>query len=394
LNNFAGGNLIYKKEYSRSSFLLLKDGSGYQAYVMIVIADSSYIKNDLTKLDHNKYNQRDKDFSGIVLYNTPNGSFVSGWIYKNGKAIQKLPVNKTPNHTAVQNVSNNKKLATVICTDWWQETYVGDNMVDRKYLGTTCQGFGDGNTNDQPAPIDGGGGDGGFISPGDGCGGCSGGGGSGGPTNSPDNNAIEQVIENKPFAFLFDVDCATLKKWLAVAKFTPDQSIIDKLNTAARTIVASSAVGLPADGVISKNIAYIQKINDAYSTVVNMDYFPVTVSQLPIVNGQRLGPGQFLNYIRTHINDFTDHSKTFAPYNYGGVDDRSKWTSTDPKGAIVAIDLPGPDDASVLLHTHQQIDGLLPPYMNLCTEIIRLAGTAILAILPTVTVLIHFIPVE
>ncbi|MEO3405474.1 hypothetical protein AAFN85_16305 [Mucilaginibacter sp. CAU 1740] len=44
---------------------------------MIIIADPLYLKNDLSKLDSNKYNRRDSDFSGVVLYSTPKGKFVN-----------------------------------------------------------------------------------------------------------------------------------------------------------------------------------------------------------------------------------------------------------------------------------------------------------------------------
>ena len=47
LKNMTTGKIIYKKEYSKTSFLLLNDGSGYQAYIMIMMADSAYLNNDL-----------------------------------------------------------------------------------------------------------------------------------------------------------------------------------------------------------------------------------------------------------------------------------------------------------------------------------------------------------
>ncbi|RDC56456.1 hypothetical protein DU508_12755 [Pedobacter chinensis] len=127
---------------------------------------------------------------------------------------------------------------------------------------------------------------------------------------------------------------------LETAKFTPDQSIINKLNTLVNYI--------PYNNDLYKDIAYIQNINNAYSTVVNMDYFSVKVNTLPIVNGQRLSPEQFMHYIRVNMNSFTDGTKTFNAYNNYGVDDRAKWNSTNPIGSILALDIAGPDDASVI----------------------------------------------
>ncbi|KAF5280095.1 hypothetical protein FQR65_LT15085 [Abscondita terminalis] len=66
-----------------------------------------------------------------------------------------------------------------------------------------------------------------------------------------------------------------------------------------------------------------------------MDYFPVTVNQLPIINGTRLTPEQFLNHIRTNINNFVDTGYSeCTPYNNYGVDDRNLWNSSNPLGAI------------------------------------------------------------
>jgi hypothetical protein len=80
----AGNGVIYKHQYSRSSFILLKDARGYQAYVMTIIADSAYIGNDLSKLAKTTYRKRDPAFTGIVLYFTPTGTFVRSYGYKNG----------------------------------------------------------------------------------------------------------------------------------------------------------------------------------------------------------------------------------------------------------------------------------------------------------------------
>jgi hypothetical protein len=78
---------IYPKENSRSSFLLLSNNKNYDAYIMTIYADPSYLKNDTSKLSHNTYLKHDADFTGLVLYFTPKGQYVSGFAYKNGKLI-------------------------------------------------------------------------------------------------------------------------------------------------------------------------------------------------------------------------------------------------------------------------------------------------------------------
>lgn len=134
--------------------------------------------------------------------------------------------------------------------------------------------------------------------------------------------------------------CETLKAWLATAKFTPNASIIDKLNTLKNS-------GLDAF-LFGEKIARIQSIDDASSPVVNMDYFPININQMPIVNGQRLSPDQFIHYLRTNLDSFTDGTKIFTPYNNYGIDDTAKWNSNDPTGSILALDIKGPDNASVI----------------------------------------------
>ncbi|MDB5138592.1 MAG: hypothetical protein JWR12_508 [Mucilaginibacter sp.] len=146
LSNKPGGNAVYKKQYSRSSFILLNDGTNYEAYVMTIIADSAYLKNDLTKLDRNKYNKRDSDFSGVVLYSTPKGKFVSGWFYKNGNITSALSslyktyttATSKNNGPVVQSLKTNLLQAVMTCTDWYQ-TYTIDGVTsDPVYLDTTC----------------------------------------------------------------------------------------------------------------------------------------------------------------------------------------------------------------------------------------------------------------
>ncbi|OJW13324.1 MULTISPECIES: hypothetical protein [unclassified Mucilaginibacter] len=61
----------------RSSFLIIKNSGGYNAYIMTVIADTSYLKGDIKKLNNNSYNKRDGNFSGVVIYSTVKGKFLT-----------------------------------------------------------------------------------------------------------------------------------------------------------------------------------------------------------------------------------------------------------------------------------------------------------------------------
>ncbi|MYY48281.1 hypothetical protein [Elizabethkingia anophelis] len=129
-----------------------------------------------------------------------------------------------------------------------------------------------------------GGADGGYN--GSGYGGSHGG-GSGGGGSAPSESAVKDQIKDQPFA-LVDAPCDVVKKWLATAKHTVAPAQINKLKSIVETAYNNSSV--TPGGMTYERIASVQKIDDAYSAVVNMDYFPVTVNQLPIVNGTRLTP--------------------------------------------------------------------------------------------------------
>ena len=133
----------YNKNYTRSSFLLLKNGNTYSAYIMTIIADSAYLKNDLSKLTRNTYRQRDTDFTGLVLYYTPKGDFVSGWGFKNGNLIE--PGSQADSTATTQNIKkryNSLKPSEAAkpqdCTSYYFVVFHGDEIISISYMYTTC----------------------------------------------------------------------------------------------------------------------------------------------------------------------------------------------------------------------------------------------------------------
>ncbi|WP_343524097.1 hypothetical protein [Pedobacter sp.] len=151
---------------------------------------------------------------------------------------------------------------------------------------------------------------------------------------------FSDFLTDNPFVLISNVPCEVLKKWIETAKFAPDLSIRSKLNDLKNSRLSQVLIGI--------QIARIQKITDARSPIVNMDYFPVKINQLPIVNNQRLSADQFLHYLRVNLDLFTNQTKTFKPYNTNGIDDRDLWNSNNPKGSIIALDIVGPENASVI----------------------------------------------
>src|SRR6185312_1256210 len=130
------------KKYNRTSFLILNDGKKYAAYIMMILADSTYIGSDFKKLSHNTYRHHDADFTGMVLYFTPKGQYVNGFTYRNGQLVLSTAIKSKVGSTS-QNV---KTRATLLkredlnCTDWYADYYVDNVLVASQYLGTTCDG--------------------------------------------------------------------------------------------------------------------------------------------------------------------------------------------------------------------------------------------------------------
>jgi hypothetical protein len=142
LKNRSTNRLFGRKEYNRSSYILLKQGGKYEAYIITIIADSAYLKGDLTKLAKNTYNKRDPEFSGYVLYFTPKGKYVSGWQYKNGQLIVPGDSNKGTNAQKLKTSNSKYKpllKQTEVCVDWYWVTEDDNGQITSvTYMYSVC----------------------------------------------------------------------------------------------------------------------------------------------------------------------------------------------------------------------------------------------------------------
>lgn len=108
-----------------------------------------------------------------------------------------------------------------------------------------------------------------------------------------------------------------LSAWKGIASFRPSTAIQQ---------------GVQARG----DTQTVHRIEDA-SGRINLDYFPITISKLPIVSGQRLTAPELLKHIRLNLNSFVDTSvSTFEPFH--NVDEQ-KWQSSSPSGALILINI-------------------------------------------------------
>jgi len=163
-------------------------------------------------------------------------------------------------------------------------------------------------------------------------------------------NYIAIGLVNNSFGLIdfTNIPCPSKEAWLQLAAFKPNQSAIDKLNTISATIYSSNGSSSMSGYIEHKYVAAIQYLSSGFSATTNLDYFPIKINTLPTVNGQQLSPNGFLNYIRTHLNQFVDTTiSKFTPYNHYGVNDNALWNSSNPSDAIVSLDIFG-NDGSVI----------------------------------------------
>ncbi|HRJ30971.1 MAG TPA: hypothetical protein PLV21_16315 [Cyclobacteriaceae bacterium] len=154
------------------------------------------------------------------------------------------------------------------------------------------------------------------------------------------------VLGEDPF-FLVEIPCDQLPMWQQVATHQAPTVVLDKLNGLSQNQSFWSAL-VPYNGW------RVQDLNEAKGTVVNMDYYSVTINQLP---GGETAP-QLLEYIRKNINSFIDQTKaSFKPFDNS---EYLTWNSNNYIGGIIHIDMGNntawgpsfpykqPDDGSVI----------------------------------------------
>jgi hypothetical protein len=140
------------------------------------------------------------------------------------------------------------------------------------------------------------------------------------------NSAFINLVNSDKFA-LFG---CPYSDWVSVASFKPSQSVLNRVSGLANVIFDYAA---QSPQRVSSNVQFLE---DAAGTSVNLDYFPVRVSQLPT----GYTANSFLNYFRNNINSFIDTNLSeFLPHpSISG--EISRWQNS-PLGSIVYIAIPG-----------------------------------------------------
>ncbi|MFA5618746.1 MAG: hypothetical protein WDA08_00420 [Weeksellaceae bacterium] len=173
------------------------------------------------------------------------------------------------------------------------------------------------------------------------------------PENFMDRlHSLEQYLYENPFA-ISNIPCNQIPQWQEVAQYPIPQSVKDKLQNLD-------------DAHISPYYGWaLQNLENAKGSLVNNDYFAVTFNTMPYKpaphDSQQFTPEEFLNFVRTNINDFvnTDYS-SFSPSNQTGYNEGAIWYSNNPFNSIIHINIPG-DDGSVITSGYQ-VNYNTPPY--------------------------------
>jgi hypothetical protein len=81
----------------------------------------------------------------------------------------------------------------------------------------------------------------------------------------------------------------------------------------------------------------VQTFEDAsLASPINLDFYAVSISELPEINGKKLSDKELLKYIRLNISDLNGNID-FAPYAKA---DKKLWESDNPLGAVISIGIP------------------------------------------------------
>jgi type VI secretion system Hcp family effector len=87
--------------------------------------------------------------------------------------------------------------------------------------------------------------------------------------------------------------------------------------------------------------------NESWSNDLNIDFYSLRINRYPSLGGVVMDAQSLIKYIRVHINQLVDTSYCdFNPYSPG---DTVLWNSDNPLGAVMKLDIKGPDNASVVV---------------------------------------------
>lgn len=115
--------------------------------------------------------------------------------------------------------------------------------------------------------------------------------------------------------------------WEDLIEFKPPKSIYDKFAEENKTLIAAPNAEAP--------LWYVQEIEDALGSKINLDKYSVTITELPTVNGDQMTIEELFDYIRINLDDFkSDDLANFFDYPDTEFAESQRWESDDYVGVI------------------------------------------------------------
>jgi len=162
----------FSKSGSLTSLIIVNKNGMFYLYAMTILADSTYLKGDYTRVKHNTYRNREADFTGEVFYNRMDGSLVNGWKYTNGLitgAISPAAAGSNPGQVTQSidkkhvDVFQETDCSTTTTTTYWEscDYYVDDEFYENPFncsyyttssSVTTCTTITSGGGSSAPSP--------------------------------------------------------------------------------------------------------------------------------------------------------------------------------------------------------------------------------------------------
>ena len=115
------------------------------SFIMTILGDKDYLEKNQFNLWHNSYLQKDKDFSGMVLFHSTEGKFVNGWRFTKGKVTHTIKrFNDMPLSVNLKSgyyvcITFNVYGWVQYCTDYYTIGQT-ENWSITTYTGTSCEG--------------------------------------------------------------------------------------------------------------------------------------------------------------------------------------------------------------------------------------------------------------
>ncbi|MGA9293548.1 MAG: hypothetical protein WBV81_13175 [Ignavibacteriaceae bacterium] len=137
-------------------------------------------------------------------------------------------------------------------------------------------------------------------------------------------NIINNLFENYSLSYKLE----KVGDWLPLLLFKVDDALVAELK--------------------SRNMYVQYAHNESYSNDLNTDFYRLRIHKYPLLNGIQMNAESLIKYIRLNINSLIDTDYCdFSPYD--ASIDAPVWESDNPKGAVLKLDIKGPDNASVVV---------------------------------------------